>query len=399
MHKTGSSSIQQNLERVTNAPGWRLLAVGGRPNMGPALHAMLRQDHHRCHWFAKSGESAQDVANKGAAWRQELREEIEKLTVENCIISAEALSTFSREGIVAFREFLAPLFDEIRVIGYVRPPVGFKTSRFQENVKHGVGEFNVADIRLNYRSKFKKFDDVFGRENVILRKFDPSTFPNHCTVADFCQQTGIVFPADVPIRRVNESLSREGCGILYAYRKFGPGYGVGKNVIKENLRLVKPLLAVRGAKFKVAMPVLEQALEQEQADIKWMEKRLGVSLKESVSADGSEVTCEQDLLNISRASCLEFVERFTEMYFEEVPAELIPEGDPVDPVKVAALVDHCRGTCRRLVESPLTRLQKRRRRRRLERKKAKPEKRLTPVQRFQAATMRILKQLLPGTAR
>lgn len=387
MHKTGSSSVQQNLTKITDAPDWRLMAVGGRSNMGPALHAMLKASNE-CFWFAKSGEDSEAIARKGDLWRNEFRRVVEELTVENCIISAESLSVFSRQSITALRDFVTPLFDEVRVIGYVRPPVAFKISRFQENVKHGNGTFNIADIKLNYRGKFKKFDDIFGRANVILRKFDPDTFPNHCIVEDFCQQTGISFPGNAPVRRINESLSREACGMLYAYRKFGPGYGIGRDVIGENVRMVRPFLAVKGTKFKVPMRLFSDALAAERADIQWMEKRLGVSLEEVGSDNGSEVVSEQDLLTIKQSSCEEYAARFREMYEADVPQEWIPQGDPVDPVQVAEFVDRCRMICRQRIQD---------RREIAQAARARLKKSFSyRIRRFPGVTIRVIKRLLSG---
>lgn len=356
MHKTGSSSVQHNLAKINNPSGWRLFSIGGRPNMGPALHAMVSREPHKCHWFSKTGEGADEVTLKGGKWREELTKAIADLTEENFIISAEALSTFSKKDIETLRDFLAPLCDEIRVIGYVRPPIAFKTSRFQENVKHGNGVFNIADIKLNYRSKFEKFDMVFGRSNVILRKFDPAAFPNRCLVADFCQETGIVLPTGTRIRRINESLSREACGILYAYRKFGSGYGVGKDVIKENIHTVKPLLATPGAKFKVSMSIIDPALALEKKDIEWMEKRLGVSLAEPDFDENSGVSSEEELLTVLQATCTEYAAQFRKMYGVDLPAELIPTADPVDPVQVARLVEASREICREIIQNKRSRI-------------------------------------------
>jgi hypothetical protein len=350
MHKTGSTSVQQNLAGVVNSPDWRLLTVGGRANMGPALHAMFSNEPHKCHWFTKLGQSHETITYKGEVWRRELQLAIEELTVENCIISSETLSAFNIQIITAFRDFIAPLFDEIRVIGYVRSPVAYKTSRFQEAVKHGNDRFNVTDIKLNYQGKFSKFDRVFDKANVILRKFDPKTFPNNCIVADFCEQIGIRFPQDVPISRVNESMSREACGILYAYRKFGPGYGIGKDVVRENLNIVKALRLLRGEKFKIPMCLFSQALELEGADIQWMENRLGSSLEETDLDNGTEVTSEQDLLTILQSSCEEFAARFGELQGITIPQESIPKGCPLDPRQVAEFVQLCRELFRQHIE-------------------------------------------------
>ncbi len=392
MHKTGSSSVQHNLAGIKNPDGWCLFSVGGRSNMGPALFAMFNPAPHNYQWFARGGDTPEEVAAKGARWREELREGIMAVKDGTFIISAEGLSNFSMEDVISLREFLLPLCDEIRVIGYVRPPVAFKISRFQENVKQGHSEFNVAKIRLNYRGKFKKFDRIFGKENVILRKFDPASFPNQCLVADFCQQIGIKFPEDTPVRRINESLSREACGMVYAYRKFGPGFGVGKNVIKENMRLIKPFLAMRGAKFDVSRSILNAALEHERKDIEWMEKRLGVSLGEVDKGGNSAITSEDDLLTITRKSCEEYAERFKVLYGVELPLDAIPQGEMVDPVQVANLVEISREICRRIIQEKELKNASRIRR-------SSDKTLLQRVRRFPAVTMRVLARLVGLEAR
>lgn len=307
--------------------------------MGPALCAMFNDEPHKNHWFSQTGHSPAEVLAKGAVWKEELKSSIVELKEENCIISAEGLSKYSRKDIMALRDFLAPLFDEIRVIGYVRAPIAYKVSFFQEHVKHGKKVFNVADIKPSYQWMFEKFDELFGRSNVILRKFDPTIFPDRCLVADFCQQTGIRLPDGVSIRRFNESLSREACGMLFAYRKFGPGYEIGKNAIKQNIRFVKPFLAMSGAKFSVCRSVFNDAIDAEREDIEWMERRLGVSLNEADQGNGSAIADEKDFLTITRKSCEEYAEKCRQMHGVELNLEMLSEGEIIDPVEVAKFVE------------------------------------------------------------
>jgi hypothetical protein len=339
MPKTGTTSVQKNLAEVKNPKGWRLLTVGGLGNMGGALYAMFHPDPHEFHWFVKRGESRQQVEDRGARLRKELKAAIEECGEEVCVISAEVLSIFRPKGIVALRDFLEPLVDEIRIIGYVRPPVAFNMSMFQQQVKHGTNKFQIGSITPSYRKKFEKFDEIFGRENVRLRKFDPVNFPGQCIVSDFCQQIGILFPADVPILNANESLCREACGILYAYRKFGPGYGVGENVIRENNWLIRTLLAMQGTKLRFSKSVIDQALEYEKDDIHWMEERLGVSLEELDLGEDGEIAHEDDLLTIKRLSCEEFEKRCQQIHGIRLQPDLIPASETVDPAEVAQFVE------------------------------------------------------------
>lgn len=346
MHKTGSTSVQANLASVVDPPGWRYIALGAGPNMSQTLHAMFSAEAHKYHLFVKQGRSEEYVAKRRKQLRARFARSIRRCRKENIIVSGEALSLVDKAGIIELREFLKPLCDEVRIIGYVRPPASFMVSAYQQKVKHGNGKFNVAEIKPRYIKRFRKFDEVFGRENVILRKFDPKSFPNQCIVADFCQQVGIQLPASTSIQRTNESLSTEACGILYAYRKFGPGYGVGELVIKENARIIEPLLAMSGSKFKIAASVLRPGLLEDKKEIAWMEKRLGASLAESATEDESGISSEEELLRITGASCEEFAAKFREIHGTAIPPERIPKGDLVDPREVAEMVQCARMICR-----------------------------------------------------
>ena len=349
MHKTSSTSVQQNLKNLKRSTGSRLFTVGGRPNMGPALHAMFLADSGKCISLKKRGNSSEEIASKGEVWRGKLGEAIKNFEGRICIISGESLTdeVFGEDSVKSLRDFLTPLVDEIRVIGYVRPPCQYKNSRFQERIKHRLNKFQTE--RINYRAKFEKFDRVFGQSNVLLRKFDPANFPNHCAVADFCQQVGINLPNDMKIQRLNESLSRPACGILYAYRSFGPGFGKGRDAIIENEHLVRVLQKVGGRKLAFTATIMNAALISEKEDICWMEDRLGVSLAEQYSDTGGEVGSKEDLLMITQSSCGEFIRSFEETYQLCLMPGQYPQGDPVEPVDVAILLENCRGTIRQIL--------------------------------------------------
>lgn len=355
MHKTSSTSVQQNLKKMKKSTGARVLTVGGRPNMGPALHAMFLDETERCFWYTNKGQTPEEIARSGEQWRKELQKAILSFKGEVCILSGESLSEsmFGEKSIAALRDLLLPLCDEVRVIGYVRPPFQYKNSRYQESIKANLSQFNLGKVGLNYRARFEKWDKVFGAENVHLVKFNPATFPNRCAVADFCQQIGIELPQSLTIRRLNESLSQSACGILFAYRKFGPGYGSGNIARLENAYLIRALRLMGGKKFELSRSILEPVVNSEREDIEWMERRLGVSLDEPHTDSGLEISCEEDLLRVSQASCEEFVKCFEKVYSVRLEPAFVATSDPVDPRQVAELVESCRDICRELVRQKL----------------------------------------------
>lgn len=344
MHKTGSTSIQENLAAIKDPQGWRYVTVVDGANMGQALYSMFATRPHEFHWFKKQGKTAEQVAKRGARLRAKLAKTLASHAGHDVIISAEALSLMDRRGIAALKRFLTPHFGTIKVTAYVRAPEGFMNSAFQQQLKHGKARFHFGGVRPKYRRRFQKFDQVFGRENVILRKFDPPSFPNGCIVEDFCRMLGIQGPPPGSVRRVNESLCREACGILFAYRKFGPGFGVGRTVVRENNWIVGSLAAMNGRKFVVSDAVLRKFIRAK--DRRWMEKRLGASIGDAPVAASDAVASEGDLLTIRRTSCMEFAARFREIHGARIPWWRIPMGDPVDPRKVAGMVDYCRRIAR-----------------------------------------------------
>lgn len=344
MHKTGSTSIQKNLSKRGISNGWSYISLLGTPNLSQAIYMMFASDPHKLHWFAKKGETAQRIMEKGERLRAKLGEAIRKCGEGKVVISGEGLTLLDHKGLGELRKFLQPLFDEIFVIGYVRPPIGFKVSAFQQQIKHGASEFCIGDFQPSYRKRFRKFDMVFGRSRVILRKFDPASFKGRDVVMDFCDQIGIQPPDTQATKRVNESLCREACGILYAYRKFGPGYGVGEDVVRENTMLIAPLLKMTGRRFNITRSLVERGMNRR--DLQWMERRLGESLDEVIVNDGTEILSESDLLRISGAECAAYAEEFEKMYGHAIDKSKVPVGDVIDPREVAGFVDYLRGWCR-----------------------------------------------------
>lgn len=345
MHKTGSTSIQANLAQIQDPKGWRYISVARGPNMGKALYAMFATNPHRFHWFVKQDKPPKDIDRWGADLRKRFTNAIDAVTEDIVIVSAEALPLIDKKGLAALRDLLKSRFDVIKVIGYVRPPLGYINSMFQQQVKHGRGEFGFKGAQPKYRHRFQKFDALFGRENVLLRKFDPSSFPNGCIVEDFCAQVGIQGPPPGGARRVNESLCREACGLLYAYRKFGPGYGSGPNVLRENSAIIRPMFAMCGAKFNLDESLLAKQVRR--ADLEYMENRLGMDLRETVAPGG--IRDEKALLLIRRDSCLDYAERFQELYGVRIPAANIPASDPVDPREAAQMIQCGRGITKKLI--------------------------------------------------
>jgi hypothetical protein len=188
---------------------------------------------------------------------------------------------------------------------------------------------------------------VFGRDRVTLHLSDVSTSDVSALLAEFQDALGIRIPPPFDPPRAVGQLCREAAGILYAYRKHGPGYGADEDFATENRRVMAPLLAMKGRKLELATSLVKDGLDTH--DIAWAERRFGVNLLKTPDSP-SAIAREEDLLDISDAACAEMALRFREIHGLAVPRKKIPSGKRLDPREVALFVEYCRGLSRKAVE-------------------------------------------------
>ena len=296
MHKTGSTSIQRSLKAFSDE---RFLypTLGGFANHSLAVYSAF-SDHPEQYFvhsvMGRDTHAVQQIVDQ-------VREDLERAVLEaigrTLIISGEDIASLRCAELIKLREYLQDRFDEIVVVGYVRAQGEFMASAFQQRLRTNIAM--TLDLRRTYRSyraRFDNVDRVFGCENVSLWKFDPQVFPENCVVRDFCRRLGIDLPRD-RIVRLNRSLSRQAVALLYTYRKLGEIYGSKNMNGAETNALGNLLAAVGDDKFRFSPNLLGPVLEENRADIEWMEARVGESLQEQLGEPRpGDVCSESDLL-------------------------------------------------------------------------------------------------------
>jgi hypothetical protein len=250
------------------------------------------------------------------------------------VISGEDIGVIQATGLARMRELFMKRFDEVVIVGYVRPPGSFMASSFQQRSRRGV-RLSVEQSYRNYQKSFGKFDDVFGRENVQLWKFDPRSFPDGCAVRDFCSRLGVALPRD-RIVRLNESFSRQAVLALYTYYHTSRKAGTMKNW--ESQQIGWMLSGPGSTKFRFSPDVIEPVLEANREDIEWMEARLGQPLREELKREPGDIASESDLLRPDPE-----VVKSIRALLEKAGAPA-PTGPVETPEQVATLVHALRET-------------------------------------------------------
>ncbi len=305
MHKTGSTSIQwtfanRDLGHVRYFR-WRV------PNHGGLVTLLFHEQAERFWEYRLQGYSREDLLPLREKWLESFKQDLTQPGAHTCLLSAEAISTLIRRSMLApLRAFLEKYSDDIQVIAYVRPPVSFMESVFQQRVRSGDVKFNPHPQRYwpQYRQRFEPLDQVFGRENVTLRKFDRKTLKNGSVVDDLAGFVGIPVPHRSSSRLKNESLSLEALALLFVQRKFGRGRATGfRGAQVLNNKVIEILAGIGKEKIQFVPELVLRTVAANEADLEWMERRLSEPLRETPeNLNGPLLRSEQDLLSIADQS-------------------------------------------------------------------------------------------------
>lgn len=298
MNKTGSSSIQHTFARLKSD---RFHYVNWPAPNHSELFLLLFEDEDRLeafHGFASRGETRADLLARRAVALSALQDELAAAPAPIVVFSGELISKSGYKNATRrLHEFFSNYCSDIKVIGYVRPPISFLTSAFQQKLKGGISHFDLHRVWPDYKEGFEKIDRVFGRENVSLKKFDPQSFAESDVVADFGHVIGIE-PADV--QRVNESLSLEAVALLFVQRRFGRGFIKGfHKAPRANWEFVEVLRGIGTTRFGLAAALVDPVLQANAADLAWMEARLGESLSDGPPSTGRLIGSEDELVALA----------------------------------------------------------------------------------------------------
>ena len=188
----------------------------------------------------------------------------------------------------------------IKVIIYVRDPLSFIASNFQEDVKSGRNP--AAPLPPRYRQRIQNFVDIFGFNNIIVRDFSRQKLHNSDIVEDFSKIIGVAAPRKPA--RGNESLSTEAVKILYILNKIVKpleepiAYRRARNELIDHLRHEFP--------GRIDMPnnLFNGVIQGD--DVEWLFSTFGIDYRDNFSCD-TEFSCSElsDYMNSLDSNTIE----------------------------------------------------------------------------------------------
>ncbi len=270
MHKTGSTTIQHYLNGDVLVDAHYI--KGPKANHSLFFRSMFgdKPDDHRM--YRLQGKDRDDVLQLGADQRAQLETALDECDIGTCVFSGEYVSKATRTELERSQAFFSNWFLEIEVYAYMRSPVKFAVSMFQQHLKFGALP-TVENILPDYRKRVQNLDAVFQRQNVHLRAFDALDQSIPDVLPDFLQWAKLEVKGDPPKRR-NTSLSAEATAILFAIR----GRLTGGLDTSEQVRLWKKIVSrvagFGGQKYGFSLEFFGQSRELVLEDHAWIESRL-----------------------------------------------------------------------------------------------------------------------------
>lgn len=320
MHKTGSSSIQRTLQRQdlgnTRYLDWR------SPNHSALFALLFHEPVEEYHAFSGNGIPRDHLLEDRATWMTRLNEQMLSHDYDRVLFSAEDISGGYRDAVARMAEFFRERSSDIEVIAYVRPPISFMQSAFQQRVRSGgLNHLDPATLWPGYRARFNKLDQIFGRANVKLKKFSAGKLIGGDVVLDIAQELGVNLVEELIVRG-NESASLEAVALLFAQRHLGDGFVKGfAGAQRGNTRFISALDKIGTRKLIFAPKLVEPVIEANRADLDWIEERLGESLLDTPQSSDLQISSEADLLVVAEECSGELEDLLINLIRSDVPGE------------------------------------------------------------------------------
>ncbi len=272
MHKTGSTAIQWAFANYADER-IEYLDLGSQPN-----HSHVLSQAFDAHARPRSFDSPDSQGR-----RQERRDA--RRMIEDALHATSRSVLLSGEHLWSFRDgdshrkcarFLRRHVGRIEALAYIRSPVSFAQSAFQERVRRKLGAFSLRTLLPRYREPAERWTEALDGAEPTFALFHPSALRDGDVVHDIAGRLGLdIARARRDRRHANTSLSAEATAVLFLLRRTqgaAPYRGSGQRV---NAQVVGLLRGFGSSRFAFAPEATAPILVERAVDIAWMEKRLG----------------------------------------------------------------------------------------------------------------------------
>jgi hypothetical protein len=217
--KTGSTTIQRylesNREALIQQSHYYPKCLGPKRGSHYYLSVYCRNDNIFDDLRIISGvKNKVELENFRTNLLENIESEFEQQNCENLHISCENFQSrfLAIDTIQRLKSILDEYVDAFEVLCYLRPQHEVAISLYSTDMKLGgttedtLPKVDKNNHYYNYNEMIKKWEFIFGLNNVRLRLFDRKSLVDNDLISDYCHITGIDKKSLVDIKKENESL-------------------------------------------------------------------------------------------------------------------------------------------------------------------------------------------------
>lgn len=207
---------------------------------------------------------------------------------ETLMFSFEGFASLDTKALERMREFCMRYAPTTTVLLYARPPLSYALSAMSQRVKQGRLSWEENDLPLTpYKDHLEKIISVFGRDNVLVRKFVREKLLNGDVIDDLLGIAGAM-PEEVAMVKsnnikANESLSRTGLllgeEIIKALSEKGSGISQGQFLE----RFGQYLGEIPGGKIRLTTAQCNELLRASKAHTLFLKEEFSIDLDEDAA--------------------------------------------------------------------------------------------------------------------
>ena len=239
-HKTGSSAIQHAFHGFDD--GESFYANLGEANHSNILFAAFADNPHETHYLLSAGASRDEISALGEKGRNLLKENLARQDRKKVIFSGEDLSRLGRGGAKRLIDIVRDYSDDILVVCYLRDPLSFAASGFQQSVKAGMTKL-PGIFSPQYKTRIMAFAAVVGRDRMVVRDFQATPRNEGGVVTDFANICHLKIPTK-KIAHSNRSISAGELKLLYLFNRTTPLHTGDATLLRARHVLIQTLSAV-----------------------------------------------------------------------------------------------------------------------------------------------------------
>lgn len=272
--KTGTTSIQRSMAkhaaRLRERHSVNYPSVhGNHMLLGlPFLdgHHYLPVENHRLRHRA----TIEELMARAASLLADLTRDAERYQTH--VLSAEQLEFLHSEPVGKIKAFFDGLGMPVRIIIYVRHPAERLSSLMAQRIRSGRVSLRTFSTHDEVLPVLKTYAGVFGKENLIVRKFAPQDFVNGRLIDDFTATFHGAPIEGMTELHENESLSTP--AVLIADRLFDIAPLTSGKRASE-----KWMHRIAGPKFVASRALVEQALDASRGLLEYLDAEFGIQFE------------------------------------------------------------------------------------------------------------------------